>query len=401
MTTVIPRDSRITEGITERGSWRMWNCDVLEALRCEPDDWFHCIAFSPPYWKKRNYGCPGEMGQEDTLQQHIDALVEVCKELRRVLRPDGVMFINYQDGYSLTSKQATQEELIADQVRAIEKKYPTDAFSGKSAWGRSGDTSKGSGLKPKQMLLIPARLSLALQADNWWMRSRITWHKPNARPDSCDDRPSQYDEDILVLTKSPRNFWDKYVVRENRPGDNWGRQLGNVWSINTEPCPYPHASTWPREIPRRIISLTTSDRIDRNGKALMPIYEPIFNAAYSKACGGSADGTYSGKSIKDYAKLGAQSPAEIKANTLRSMMPHRAVGFTGEAYPGQCRVLDPFAGVGTTLLEGLKLGRSCTGIDASKESYDIACQRLRAFEQGFTYEDLAHEQLSLLEDAWT
>lgn len=72
------------------------------------------------------------------------------QELRRVLRPDGVMFINYQDGYSLTSKQATQEELIADQVRAIEKKYPTDAFSGKSAWGRSGDTSKGSGLKPKQ-----------------------------------------------------------------------------------------------------------------------------------------------------------------------------------------------------------------------------------------------------------
>ncbi len=133
--------------------------DCLERLRTLPEESVHCVVTSPPYWGLRDYGVAGAIGLERTLQEHIDALVRVFREVRRVLRSDGMLWLNYGDAY-----------------------------------------------RAKQLLMMPARVALALQADGWWLRSEIVWHKSNPMPESVRDRPTSAHEKLFLLTKSARYF---------------------------------------------------------------------------------------------------------------------------------------------------------------------------------------------------
>lgn len=149
--------------------------DSLTVLRTLPDDSIHCCVTSPPYYALRDYGMEGQIGREPTPEEYIGRLVEVFREVRRVLRPDGTFWLNIADTYCKHPKQ---------------------------------------GAKKKDMLGIPWRLALALRNDGWYLRSDIIWEKGNAMPESVTDRCSRSYEHIFQLTKSKHYFFDRAAIAE-------------------------------------------------------------------------------------------------------------------------------------------------------------------------------------------
>lgn len=202
--------------------YRILQGDVIEQLRAQPANSVHCVITSPPYWGLRRYGeSSDEIGREPTLAAYVTHMVEVFREFRRVLRPDGVLFINIGDSYANDTKWG-------------------GATGGKHVAGLHGDTGVGrerrhSGLKPKDRCLIPQRLIIALQDDGWWVRDEIIWHKPNGMPFSGTDRTTPAHEPIYMLTKSARYFYDHIAIQEpakassiERLGQNINAQAGSA-----------------------------------------------------------------------------------------------------------------------------------------------------------------------------
>jgi len=182
------------------------------ALQRIPDNSIQCVVTSPPYWSLRDYGIEGQIGLEDSVYQYINTLVSVFREVRRVLKPDGTLWLNIGDSY--TSGGRTW--------RAPDKKNQARAMSIRP------DTPEG--LKPKDLIGVPWRLAFALQQDGWYLRSDIIWHKPNAMPESVKDRPTRSHEYIFLFSKSERYYYDYQAIREEN-----GRNRRSVWHINTQP----------------------------------------------------------------------------------------------------------------------------------------------------------------------
>jgi DNA modification methylase len=173
------------------------NADALTALKTLPDNSVQCCVTSPPYYGLRNYGVEGQIGAEKTPEQYIASLVDVFREVRRVLREDGVLWLNLGDSYTSGGR----------------KTRAPDAKDGKG--GRENDTRPDTphGLKAKDLLMIPARVALALQADGWYLRSVCPWIKRNAMPESVKDRPATTIETIFMLTKSAKYYYDAEAVK--------------------------------------------------------------------------------------------------------------------------------------------------------------------------------------------
>lgn len=151
------------------------NGDSLEVLSSLPDESIHCCVTSPPYYALRDYGADGQIGQEDTPEEYIQRLVEVFSEVKRVLRPDGTLWLNIADTYCKSVKQ---------------------------------------GAKQKDMLGIPWRLALVLRQDGWYLRSNIIWEKANPMPESVTDRCTRSYEHIFQLSKSKHYYFDKDAIAE-------------------------------------------------------------------------------------------------------------------------------------------------------------------------------------------
>jgi len=200
--------------------------DALEALRLIPANSVQCVVTSPPYWGLRDYGIDGQIGLEPTLPQFINHLVGIFGEIKRVLKDDGVLWVNLGDGYTSGNRG----------YRASDKKNPARAMTVRP------DTPDG--LKPKDLQGIPWRLAFALQEDGWYLRTDIVWHKPNAMPESVKDRPTRAHEYLFMLTQSERYFYDHDAAKEI--GANGRRRnRRSVWEINTQPFPEAHFATFP------------------------------------------------------------------------------------------------------------------------------------------------------------
>lgn len=175
--------------------------DCIEVMRGVDAESVHCCVTSPPYWGLRDYGVDGQIGLEASLQEHLARLVEVFREVRRVLRPDGTLWLNYGDAYAST---------INGRSAAEQKAAGTDdrTFRGKPI------STIGGGLKPKDRMLLPARVAIALQDSGWWVRDEIVWHKPNPMPISIRDRTTPAHEMIYMLSKSARYYYDQAAIKE-------------------------------------------------------------------------------------------------------------------------------------------------------------------------------------------
>jgi DNA modification methylase len=262
-----------------------------------------CCVTSPPYWGLRDYGQDGQLGLERRPEEYVSRLLEVFREVRRVLADDGTLWLNMGDSYiSAPPGNAdrdhsngiwgdTRGEQAATAVRKQSRGYrgdrlanggrsnelavlrrKTSALGAKGLLGRAG-RMRAPGLKPKDLVGMPWRVAFALQSDGWWLRADIIWAKPNPMPESVTDRPTKAHEYLFLLAKSERYYYDAKAAKERRADDretdgalspsernrdgftkpngidlvhlNGKRNRRSVWSIATEPFPGAHFAVMP------------------------------------------------------------------------------------------------------------------------------------------------------------
>lgn len=181
--------------------------DVFARLAELPDDSVDVVVTSPPYWGLRDYGVDGQIGLEATLGEHLDVMVRLFREIRRVLKPSGTLWLNYGDCYATAPNGRSAADTKA--AGTDDRTFRDKPFS------TVGPIGAGAGhLKPKDLCMIPNRLAIALQDDGWWVRSEIIWHKPNPMPESAKDRPTSAHEKLFLLAKSERYHYDADAIRE-------------------------------------------------------------------------------------------------------------------------------------------------------------------------------------------
>ncbi|MHB1293793.1 MAG: DNA-methyltransferase [Anaerolineae bacterium] len=204
--------------------------DALHVLQSMDSGVFRCCVTSPPYWGLRDYGIANQLGAEMVLDDYIRNLVSVFREVRRALTDDGTLWLNLGDSYT-SGNRTWRDTDDKNPARAMQYRPPTP-----------------NGLKPKDLIGIPWRVALALQADGWFLRSDIIWYKPNCQPESVKDRPTQCHEYVFLFSKSESYYYDHLAVRE--PGVTSGtlRNRRTVWAVPTQPFPGAHFATFPPEL---------------------------------------------------------------------------------------------------------------------------------------------------------
>jgi len=202
--------------------------DSLHVLRRLPASGVQCIVTSPPYWGLRDYHIGGQIGLEDNLTQYLNRLVAVFNETKRVLKDDGIFWLNIGDGYTSGNRG----------WRAPDKKNPARAMEVRP--------DAPEGLKPKDLLGVPWRLAFALQQDGWYLRCDVIWSKPNAMPESVKDRPTRSHEYVFMLTKSEKYYYDYEAVLEQNGSKPRNRRT--VWDINAQPFAEVHFATFPPDL---------------------------------------------------------------------------------------------------------------------------------------------------------
>jgi DNA modification methylase len=236
--------------------------DCRDVLRTLPDQSVHCCVTSPPYFGLRDYGHTGQIGLEATPDAFVAEMVAVFREVRRVLRDDGTLWLNLGDSYANT-RGGKEPGLYADKRNSI------------ATW-QAKITKLPPGLKPKDLIGIPWRVAFALQADGWYLRQDVIWSKPNPMPESVRDRCCKSHEYIFLMSKSARYFYDAAAIAETAayPGDNRAQRFdtrkvidamcmdngsrsrtGNptsetrnkrsVWEVATQPFSEAHFATFP------------------------------------------------------------------------------------------------------------------------------------------------------------
>lgn len=337
--------------------------DVLKMLAKLPADSVHCIVTSPPYWGLRDYGVDGQLGLESTIDEYVAKIVEVGHALRRVLRPDGVMFWNHGDCYASGSggdRKIGEHDETRARCRPPEfglKASPTNnsthsgnvwqgaeydqPFRSKRYQNQPSPRTIGSGLKHKDLVGQPWRVAFALQADGWYLRSDIIWAKPNPMPESVTDRPTKAHEYVFLLTKSAKYFWDQESVRESATG----RDPGNI-SIHKH-----DDGTMFNRTKSGLAKITAAT--ERNIRTVWTIATHAFPDAHF-----------------------ATFPPKLVETCINAGCPKGGT------------VLDPFAGSGTTLLVADRLQRTAIGIDLNTKYAEMAVARIEK-DQGGLFADVA------------
>ena len=299
--------------------------DCREVLRGLPAESVQCCVTSPPYFGLRDYGAAGQIGLERTPDEYVARLVAVFRELRRVLRTDGTLWLNLGDCYATGAGKVGE----------------------RPGGGRQGDRWKGMapitpanrlplpGIKTKDLIGIPWMVAFALRADGWYLRSEIIWDKPNAMPESVSDRPTKAHEHIFLLTRSEAYYYDADAIREphldKRESKAGDRAFRGQASIR----------------PRGNFEADSAERYyhpaGRNRRTVWKIPTRPFKGAHFA--------TFPPKLVEPCILAGSR--------------------------PGDM-VLDPFAGAGTTGLVAHRLGRSFVGIDLNPDYAQMARDRIRA-----------------------
>ena len=192
--------------------WDILQGDSTEVMRGMEPESVHCVVTSPPYWGLRNYGVDGAYGLEPTLEEYIANMVEVFREVRRVLRKDGSLWLNLGDAYWGSWGNYGGQGGPNGQRHKETERFDRPAYADNGR--RPPQSYSNSSLKPKDLIGLPWRVAFALQADGWWLRSDIVWHKPNTMPESVRDRPTRAHEYVFLLTKSARYYYDADAIRE-------------------------------------------------------------------------------------------------------------------------------------------------------------------------------------------
>ncbi len=212
--------------------------DCRELLELLPAKSVQCCVTSPPYWGLRDYAHDSQIGAEPSPEHYIANLVEVFRQVHRVLRNDGTLWLNIGDGYARNGGTGNcgPNAIVGNTKKRIQKrncKVP-------DCWG----------LKDRDLMGLPWRVAFALQADGWILRSRIVWVKKAAMPESVKNRPTNATEEIFLMSKKPTYYYNPDGVRESS-----GANLRNYWVLGPDSSSNGHPAAFPRELARRCILL--------------------------------------------------------------------------------------------------------------------------------------------------
>ena len=360
----------------------------LDTLKTLPEQSINTCITSPPYWGLRDYGESDQLGLEETPEEFVENLVQVFREVKRVLRDDGTVWLNLGDSYSSSGEVGRKDKQKYGGISKVEHLH----------------SGKVKSLPSKNLVGIPWRVAFALQADGWYLRQDIIWHKPNPMPESVRDRCTKAHEYIFLLSKSPEYYFDneavkedsKYYGKDNRSGKGRMEYKGvkfedkdeliqqsfvtidekrnkrSVWTVTTKPFKGAHFATFPPDLiepcvlagcplevcaecnepyVRQIESKKVNrDELDVND----PRYRPnTYDGAY-KDINGKADAGY--RSTID---MGLQKQCDCKTDKTKSGT-----------------VLDPFGGSGTTAQVALGNSRDAVLCELNDEYIEIAKQRI-------------------------
>lgn len=325
-------------------SWSILHGDVTEQLRTVQTESVQVCITSPPYWALRDYGVAGQLGLEKTPQEYIEKMVGVFREVQRVLRKDGTLWLNIGDSYASSGGAGWQGKHTCRANRTHTQRQLL--------------AKAGGGIKPKDLVGIPWMLAFALRADGWYLRSEIIWHKPNPMPESVLDRPTKAHEQIFLLTRLNEYFYNAEAIAEPA-------------SENT------HARLARQDPDGGSTRANGGQRVDRPMKAVSPRFRKFSEE------GGMA------KAKESFATATAELVSHRNKRTVWTVgtKPFTEAHFA--TYPealilpcilaGSARrdiVLDPFCGSGTTGVVALKHGRSFLGIELNPEYIEIAKRRI-------------------------
>ena len=369
--------------------------DCIELLKKLDEHSINTCITSPPYWGLRDYnGEEKQLGLEDTPEEFVDNLVAVFREVKRVLRGDGTVWLNLGDSYAGNNSRASN--------------------NGRAGYGTEREgvfTKTGIGLKTKDLVGIPWRVALALQQDGWYLRQDIIWHKPNPMPESVQDRCTKAHEYIFLLSKSPNYYFDNDAIKEdakfpdgpssphnikkgqgeygmdtrgglNKIGAIEKKNKRSVWTVTTKPFKGAHFATFPMDLIEPCVLASCPEKICVDcGKPYERVLknietEPIKNIKKknnrkqfesSMGGGGTSFKGHSGyfKSdgtpiVKPKIDLGLQKQCDCK---------------TDETKAGT--VLDPFAGSGTTGIVAVGHNRNAVLCELNEEYIELAKKRIR------------------------
>lgn len=324
--------------------------DALETLRQLPDGCCSMCVTSPPYYGLRDYGADGQIGQEETPEEYTQRLVEVFREVRRVLTDDGTLWLNIGDCYAGSGKGRTRDGIYSQKSQSIES-YGQKAGKLKRAPAAAG------AIKRKDLFGIPWLLAFALRADGWYLRADIIWEKPNAMPESAKDRPTRAHEYIFLLSKAQHYYYDAEAVKEPAvgfynaaPAGSRGnakpnaRRRGNSRTFRGGGA-YTHdqAAENSANVERQSHGLVPNESGKRNRRSVWTVATRPYKGAHF-----------------------ATFPEEL-------VRPCILAG----SKPGDT-VLDPFAGSGTTGAVAIQEGRDFIGIEINPTYSEMSEQRIRA-----------------------
>lgn len=297
-----------------------------------------CCVTSPPYFGLRDYGHPGQLGLEKTPAEYVAAMVEVFRAVRDVLADDGVLWLNLGDSYagSWGAQSLEHAGKHAPNVSALSANQVKAAAIRDSG---TGSLSRTPGLKPKDLIGIPWHVAFALQADGWYLRQDIIWHKPNPMPESVRDRCTKAHEYLFLLTKSERYYWDAGAMKEDAVGQNLHDLTGQGYAAPGQTPNTGNRSKRAEVIPGQTVGTHRADRDEseydtgrRNRRSVWTVPTQPYSGAH----------------------FATFPPALIEPCILAGSRP-------GDV------VLDPFMGSGTTAQVAQALGRQWIGCELNPE----------------------------------
>lgn len=444
----------------------------LDLLRATPDETYHCIVTSPPYFGLRSYegvepvvwggrvdclhkwGASGTcrvgrdwdatvgkskvgrkcdtstgnlcekcgawlgvLGNEPNVEMYVAHMVEFFREVRRVLRRDGTLWLNLGDSFSGSGPSGASYK--SKTTLAREGKQTDGNFRISKSLGARGLTYAEKkpiptpGFKAKDLMLVPHRVAIALQADGWWVRMDNVWSKLNCLPESVEDRPTKSHEYVFLLTRSESYFYDAEAVREKQTGGahargkgltpktvekksnplirannsfcesigawheapDGNRNLRSVWEMASEPYREAHFATFPSKLPTVCIKAGTSEvGVCRECGAPWRRIVEKYNPGKAETTSLYPDGS-SARSIR-------RRQQALRKEGQESAPPPQTVGWIMTCKcpytpPVPALVHDPFSGAGTTGLAALRLGRNYVGHEASPKYAEMSRRRLR------------------------
>jgi DNA modification methylase len=333
-----------------------------------------CVVTSPPYWGLRDYGIAGQLGLEKAVGEYVSALVEVFTGVRRVLKDDGICWLNLGDSYAGGGnyRGINSENSLSDKQRS--NRGATGVCQALGALGKDA-----GGAKPKDLVGVPWRVAFALQADGWYLRSDVIWSKPNPMPESVTDRPTKAHEYLFLLAKSERYYYNADAIAEPVSAAmmlEMEQGYGGLGLKDYEAAGVQNPSSVKARIIANALARVTGRGVGKEGER-----QPDGRQPQRSNSGGYPSGLTRNK------RTVWQIPTQPVALAHFATMPEALIEpcILAGSRNGDV-ILDPFVGSGTVARVAVRLGRRAVGCDLNAAYLTLAQQRTTGITYGLPLE---------------